>query len=49
MSGVSNICIAGRIEINVIEMPVSAARSAARGVTFRTQAPMKPPKTRTTL
>ena len=41
----SHICAAGRIEMNVIEMPASVPSSAARGVNLRivgpTNAPMR--------
>jgi hypothetical protein len=43
ISGVSNTCKPGRIEMKVIEMPASEPSSAARGVILRTTGPMKQP------
>ena len=41
--GTSNICAAGRIEMNVIEIPASVPSIAARGVHLRIVGPMKAP------
>jgi hypothetical protein len=43
ITGVMNICSAGRIEMKVIETPASVPSSAARGVILRMTGPMKPP------
>ena len=39
----SHICAAGRIEMNVIEMPASVPSSAARGVNLRMYGPTNAP------
>ena len=49
MTGVSNTCRPGRIEMKVMEMPASEPRSAARGVILRIAGPMKPPIIKTKL
>ena len=43
IAGVMNISSAGRIEMNVIEMPASAPSRAARGVIMRMYGATKPP------
>src|SRR3954471_19447803 len=49
ITGVVNICAAGRIEMNVIDTPASVPSSAARGVTLRMNGAMKPPPISTKL
>ena len=49
ITGVSNICRPGRIEMKVIEMPASEPSSAARGVILRMIGAMKPPAISTKL
>jgi hypothetical protein len=44
IQGTSQLWNAGRIEMNVIEMPASVPSIAARGVCFRIVGPMKAPR-----
>ena len=49
ITGVMNICSAGRMEMKVIETPASVPSSAARGVILRMTGPTKPPAISTKL